>query len=92
MALSVSALIVKYFRPISVISVKEMHKSMAIILEKKGIYSKIFSRTNYGKYSTKNKVIDILNRIPLNIICSAFIKIFKRKLKCFLLSHVVIGK
>ena len=53
----------------------------------KGHLHKIFSRTNYGKYSTKNKVIDIWNRIPLNIKCSASIKIFKRKLKFFLLSH-----
>ena len=56
----------------------------------KGHLHKIFSRTNYGKYSTKNKIIDIWNRIPLNIKCSASIKIFKRKLKLFLLSHVVI--
>ena len=55
----------------------------------KGHLHKIFSRTNYGKYSTKNKIIDIWNRIPLNIKCSASIKIFKRKLKLFLLSHVV---
>ena len=53
----------------------------------KGHLHKIFSRTNYGKYSTKNKVIDIWNRIPLNIKCSASLKIFKRKLKIFLLSH-----
>ena len=51
---------------------------------------KIFSRTNYGKYSTKNKIIDIWNRIPLNIKCSSSIKVFKRKLKLFLLSHVAI--
>ena len=56
----------------------------------KGHLHKIFSRTNYGKYSTKNKVVDIWNRIPLSIKCSASIKIFKRKLKFFLLSHVVI--
>ena len=66
MAENISALIVKYFRPISVTSVLEMHKSMVIILEKKGHLHKISSRTNYGKYSTKNKVIDIWNRIPLN--------------------------
>ena len=38
MAENISALIVKYFRPISVTSVLEMHQSMVIILEKKGIY------------------------------------------------------
>ena len=56
----------------------------------KGHLHKIFSRTNYGKYSTKNKVVDIWNRIPLSIKCSASVKIFKRKLNFFLLSHVVI--
>ena len=47
---------------------------------------KIFSRTNYGKFSTRNKIIEIWNRIPLNIKHSASIKIFKRKLKQFILS------
>ena len=44
-----------------------MHKSMAIILEQKGIYIRFLAEKNNGKYSTKNKIIDIWNRIPLNI-------------------------
>ena len=46
---------------------------------------KIFNRTNYGKFSTRNKIIDIWNRIPVNIKRSASMKIFKRKMKQFLL-------
>ena len=68
-----------------------MHKSMVITLEKKGIYIRFLAeQIPDGKYSTKNKVVDIWNRIPLSIKCSASIKILKRKLKFFLLSHVVI--
>ena len=62
-----------------------------LLLEKEHLH-KIFSRKSYGKYSTKNTIIDIWNRIPLNIKCSASLKIFKKKLKRFRLSHVVIAK
>jgi len=48
---------------------------MAIMLQKKGIYIRFLAEhANYGKYSdssTKYKIIDYWNRIPLSIKCSA---------------------
>ena len=42
----------------------------------------IFSRTNYGKFSTKTKIIEIWNKIPLNINHSSSMRIFNRRLAC----------
>ena len=47
---------------------------------------KIFRRTNYGKFSTRNKIIEIWNRIPLNIKNSSSIKLFNKRLKQFIQS------
>ena len=59
-----------------------MHKYVVIILEKKGIYIRFLAQqimeNTLQKKTKKNKVIDIWNRIPLNINCLASIKIFKR--------------
>jgi len=46
---------------------------------------KTFNRTNYGKYSTREKIIKIWNEIPKTIKCSASLKIFKTKIKQFIL-------
>ena len=48
-------------------------------------FHKTFSRTNYGKYSTREKIIKIWNEIPKTIKCSASLKIFKTKIKQFIL-------
>ena len=53
---------------------------------------KIYNRTNYGKYSTRNKIIDFSNRIPLFIKHSVSLKIFKKKLKQFILSLAEIAQ
>ena len=47
---------------------------------------KMFSRTNYSIYSTRNKITDIWNTIPLSIKHSVSICSFKKKMKQFLLS------
>ena len=49
---------------------------------------KIFRRTNYGKFSTRNKIVEIWNtcRIPLNIKNSSSIKLFNKRLKKFIQS------
>ena len=44
-----------------------------------------FNRTNYGKFSTREKIIKIWNEIPKTIKCSASLKIFKTKIKQFIL-------
>ena len=46
---------------------------------------KTFNRTNYGKYSTREKIIKIWNEIPKTVKCSASLKIFKTKIKQFIL-------
>ena len=46
---------------------------------------KTFNRTNYGKYSTREKIIKIWNEIPTTIKCSASLKVFKTKTKQFIL-------
>ena len=38
---------------------------------------KTFKRTNYGKYSTREKIIKIWNEIPKTIKCSASLKVLK---------------
>ena len=53
---------------------------------------KTYNRTNYGKYSTRNKIIDFWNRIPLFIKHSVSLKIFKKKLKQYILSLAAIAQ
>lgn len=48
---------------------------------------KTFNRTNYGKYSTREKIVNIWNEIPKTIKCSASLKIFKTKMKQFFLQN-----
>lgn len=45
------------------------------------------NRTNYGKYSTRNKITNIWNTIPLEIRKSVSLSVFKKKMKHFLLTH-----
>ena len=66
-----------------------MHESMSITQESKHLH-KIFRRTDYGKFSTTNKIIEFWNRIPLNIKNSSCIKLFNRRLKQFIQSILVI--
>ena len=44
---------------------------------------KTFNRTNYGKYSTRERIIKIWNEIPKTIKCSASLKV--KKIKQFIL-------
>ena len=53
---------------------------------------KTYNRANYGKYSTRNKMIDFWNRIPLFIKHSVSLKIFKKKLKQYILSLAAIAQ
>ena len=46
---------------------------------------KTFNRTNYGKYSTREKIIKIWNEIPKTVKCAASLQIFKTKIKQFIL-------
>ena len=48
---------------------------------------KKFNRTNFGVYSTRNKVINVWNTIPNEIKQSISINVFKKKIKQFLLSE-----
>ena len=47
---------------------------------------KTFNRTNYGIYSTREKIIKIWNEIPMTIKCSASLKVFKTKIKQIILN------
>jgi len=49
---------------------------------------KIVNRTNYGKHSTRNKIINTWNNIPIAIRKSISLHVFKRKRKKYILSSV----